>query len=75
MGREAPQLSVEILGELSSYSFPGNVRELKNIIEHALIESEGGEILPHHLHFFKEARLPTRRQRLQHRAPIRPTYR
>ena len=56
MGREAPKLSAEILDELSSYSFPGNVRELKNIIERALIESDGAaEILSAHLHFFKEA--------------------
>jgi DNA-binding NtrC family response regulator len=41
MGREAPQLGSEILQELSTYSFPGNVRELKNIIERALIESDG----------------------------------
>ena len=41
MGREAPQLGSEILRELSTYSFPGNVRELKNIIERALIESDG----------------------------------
>ena len=36
MGREAPQLGSEILQELSTYSFPGNVRELKNILERAL---------------------------------------
>jgi len=29
---------------VSSYAFPGNVRELKNIIERALIESGGVEI-------------------------------
>jgi DNA-binding NtrC family response regulator len=55
MGREAPTLSAEIIDELSSYHFPGNVRELKNIIERALIESDGAEILPKHLHFLKEA--------------------
>lgn len=30
---------------------PGNVRELKNVIERALIESRGRQILPRHLHF------------------------
>jgi DNA-binding NtrC family response regulator len=29
---------------LANYSFPGNVRELENIIEHAVVLSEGGEI-------------------------------
>ena len=36
---------------LKNYRFPGNVRELKNIIERALIESGGGTITPGHLHF------------------------
>jgi len=39
------------LMSVSSYAFPGNVRELKNIIERALIESGAGEIRPEHLHF------------------------
>ncbi|MBI1925295.1 hypothetical protein HYR99_13720 [Candidatus Poribacteria bacterium] len=34
-----------------NYPFPGNVRELKNIIEHALIKSRGEAIQPEHLHF------------------------
>jgi DNA-binding NtrC family response regulator len=41
MGREAPQLSATALELLSAYRFPGNVRELKNIIERTLIESSG----------------------------------
>jgi len=36
---------------LMAYPFPGNVRELKNIIERALIESGGEKIQPEHLHF------------------------
>ncbi|MSR83872.1 MAG: sigma-54-dependent Fis family transcriptional regulator [Candidatus Latescibacteria bacterium] len=51
MGREAPELNPETLALLSAHAFPGNVREFKNIIERALIESRGGEIQPHHLHF------------------------
>ena len=51
MGREAPELSEEVVRTLEAYDFPGNVRELKNIIERALIESSGGEIRPYHLHF------------------------
>ena len=51
MGREAPELDAEVLELLQDYAFPGNVRELKNVIERALIESGGGPIQPYHLHF------------------------
>ena len=36
---------------LEGYALPGNVRELRNIIEHALIVSEGAVIQPEHLRF------------------------
>jgi len=48
MGIEHPQISVEALEVLKAYHFPGNVRELKNIIERALILSGGEEIQPEH---------------------------
>jgi len=51
MGIQKPNLSQVALSALESYSFPGNVRELKNIIERALLESDGKEIQPEHLHF------------------------
>ena len=35
---------------LTDYPFPGNVRELKNVIERALIESGGKPVEPRHLH-------------------------
>ena len=47
---EKPAMSKDALTTLQSYAFPGNIRELKNIIERAMIESSGGEILPEHLH-------------------------
>ena len=50
MGREVPVFSVEALALLQGYHFLGNVRELKNIVERALIESMGGQIRPEHLH-------------------------
>ena len=55
MGREPPPLSGEVLASLQVYSYPGNVRELKNIIERALIEGAGEQIRPHHLHFLPPA--------------------
>lgn len=59
MGIESPTISAESLEALMSYSFPGNVRELKNIIEYALILSEGAEIQPLHLHFISSPTAPT----------------
>ena len=54
MGREESALSPEAADRLTWYNFPGNVRELKNIIERALIESGGEEIRGHHLHLSTE---------------------
>ena len=50
MGLEPPALGKEVVSLLASYDYPGNVRELKNIVEHALIESQGGDIGSEHLH-------------------------
>lgn len=38
---------------LQNYHFPGNIRELKNIIEHALISSSGQAIQANHLHLIE----------------------
>ena len=51
MGIQKPALTQDALDTLMAYPFPGNVRELKNIIERALIESGGEKIQPQHLHF------------------------
>ncbi len=52
MGIPQPVLSSEALEMLESYYFPGNVRELKNIIERALLKSSGESVIkPVHLHF------------------------
>jgi DNA-binding NtrC family response regulator len=42
-------LSSEALNLLAHYDWPGNVRQLKNVIERAVILSENGEIFPRHL--------------------------
>ena len=48
--KQQPKISSTAQRLLETYPFPGNVRELKNIIEHALIKSSGTLIEPQHLH-------------------------
>lgn len=49
MGKRLPPLSREVLRVLQEYDFPGNVRELKNMIERAVILAGDGGIEPGHL--------------------------
>lgn len=51
MGMTPPRLSPATREVLERYDFPGNVRERRNLVERALIESGGGEIQPGHLRF------------------------
>jgi DNA-binding NtrC family response regulator len=53
MGMAPPAVTPEALALLQSYSFPGNVRELKNVIERALIESGGDAIKRSHIHLLE----------------------
>jgi DNA-binding NtrC family response regulator len=53
MGMAKAKLSAAALHALQSYDYPGNIRELRNFIERALIESGGGEIGPEHLFFIR----------------------
>lgn len=48
-GKEIVGISRPALNILMRYNFPGNIRELKNIIEYAFILCEGGYILSQHL--------------------------
>ncbi len=45
-GSEAVKFSADAMRELVNYDFPGNVRELENIIERALALRTGAEIFP-----------------------------
>jgi DNA-binding NtrC family response regulator len=58
MGMTRSALSPEALAILQEYEYPGNVRELKNLVERALIESGGGVIAKEHLHFVQHRRDP-----------------
>ncbi|VFU12741.1 Transcriptional regulatory protein ZraR [anaerobic digester metagenome] len=48
-GRDITGLSPEVMSRLMEYDFPGNVRELENIIEQAFVLCRGGIIEMHHL--------------------------
>lgn len=46
--RDLCRWSEAALEQLASYAFPGNVRELKGIVERAVLLCEGNELLPEH---------------------------
>ncbi|HXN55738.1 MAG TPA: sigma-54 dependent transcriptional regulator [Myxococcales bacterium] len=56
--RPSPQLSPEALQVLQRYDYPGNVRELRNVLERALILESGPQITPASLVLGKLARAP-----------------
>jgi PAS domain S-box-containing protein len=45
----SPEISEKVMELLLNYTYPGNVRELENILEHALIICQEDKILPTHL--------------------------
>ncbi len=48
-------LTTEVLDRLESHDYPGNVRELRNILERAAILAGDGPIRSQHLHFRHDA--------------------
>ena len=48
-GQNAPELSLRAWNALSQYAFPGNVRELRHAIQHAVVMSRGQDIELEHL--------------------------
>jgi sigma-54 dependent transcriptional regulator, acetoin dehydrogenase operon transcriptional activator AcoR len=66
-GKPNPEFSPEVLVTLMNYNWPGNIRELRNIIERLVILTEDGPISREHL--------PTAVQvpRLYAEAPLPPT--
>jgi len=57
-GATAPQLSADAVSLLKDYAFPGNVRELENVLERALTLSTGGQITAEHIRLRSAARVP-----------------
>lgn len=44
IGKTITHIPVKTLNKLDAYNFPGNIRELENIIERAIIVSKGGKL-------------------------------
>ncbi len=49
MGKEVTGVSPETMEYLMNYDYPGNVRELENILEHAMVLSRGTHLTVHTL--------------------------
>ena len=54
----APTISAEAVRLLEAYPFPGNVRELENVLERAVTLSTGGLITPEHIRLRVASRAP-----------------
>lgn len=61
MNRTAPELTADFLEKLLRYSWKGNIRELKNVIERAVILASGPltvDLLPAEILFFSGSETP-----------------
>jgi DNA-binding NtrC family response regulator len=52
-GERTIQITNAAMNALKSYSWPGNIRELRNVLERAVLLSEGKPILTKDLHFIE----------------------
>ncbi len=48
MGKSIKKVNPEVQSLLRQYDFPGNIRELRNLMERAIIICDGSELLPEH---------------------------
>ena len=60
-GKRLPEVSEKVMEILLNYGYPGNVRELENILEHALIICQEDTIQPTHLPEYLPARPAARK--------------
>ena len=67
-GEQQIPLSNDVIEKLLIYDYPGNVRELRNIVERAVILAAGNAILPDFIVFEHE---PDLYEVEQHAAPVR----
>jgi chemotaxis protein methyltransferase CheR len=55
MGKTITHISASVMGELQGYHWPGNIRELENVLERAVINSSGAK-----LHLIDQLKKPPR---------------
>jgi len=55
MGKTITHISASVMGELQHYHWPGNIRELENVLERAVINSSGAK-----LHLIDQLKKPPR---------------
>ncbi|HZU34681.1 MAG TPA: sigma 54-interacting transcriptional regulator [Gemmataceae bacterium] len=48
-GKQLEEVHPDVLRILESYPWPGNIRQLENVIQHAVLLSNGPQLLPTHL--------------------------
>jgi len=68
MGKQVESISPETMAAFQWYSWPGNIRELQNLVERAVILSRDG-VLPNPLHKRRTEVMPP----TQHRFPASPS--
>ena len=66
-----PKLSKKTMKILLNFHYPGNIRELENILEHALIICRGNVIQPKHLPDYIQNSLPIPNQDITRPPPLK----
>lgn len=63
MAHAPVHFSPQVLAMFQDYSWPGNIREMQNVIERALILTENNEITTEHISLFKDSPATPDRQK------------
>jgi len=56
LGRKKPRVVPAAMSALAAHPWPGNIRELKNVIERAVVLAAGGDVEPQHVRLDAKAK-------------------